>query len=106
MRQMHSVSSVTGASTDKKFKSFQNLFCILLNNIYVCGLSSMNLKPHLVSEVRKVQWQNGGQGPITLGVMSLDWSGWVRQMYRVSSITGASTDIGLQLGKTCCPFSW
>ena len=31
----------------------------------------MKLIPHLVSEVRKVWRQNGGQGPITLGVMSL-----------------------------------
>ena len=26
---------------------------------------------HLVSKVKKVQWQNDGQGPITLRVMSL-----------------------------------
>ena len=51
---------------------FQNLKCILLNTFYVCGPSSMNLIPHLVSKVRKVYWQNGGHGPITLGVMSLD----------------------------------
>ena len=50
---------------------FQNLKCILLNNFYVCGPTSMKLIPHLVSEVRKVYWQNGGQGPITLGVMFL-----------------------------------
>ena len=44
---------------------FQNLKCIFLNNFYVCGLTSMKLIPHLVSEVRKVYWQNGGQRPIT-----------------------------------------
>ena len=43
--------------------------CILLNNFYVCGLTLtlMKLIPHLVSKVRKVKWQNGGQGPITFG---------------------------------------
>ena len=51
---------------------FQNLKCILLNNFYVCGPVSVNVIPHLVSKVRKVYWQNGGQGPITLGVMSFD----------------------------------
>ena len=51
---------------------FQNLKCILLNNFYVSGPTSMNLIPHLVSKVGKKYWQNGGQGPITLGVMSLD----------------------------------
>ena len=33
---------------------FQNLKCILLNNFYVCGPTSVNLIPHLVSKVRKV----------------------------------------------------
>ena len=51
---------------------FQNLKCVLLNKFYVCVPTSLNLKPHLVSKVRKVYWQNGGQGPIMLGVMSLD----------------------------------
>ena len=50
---------------------FQNLKCILLNNFNVCSPTSMKLIQHLVSEVRKMLWQNGGQGPITLGVMSL-----------------------------------
>ena len=49
------------------------LKCILLNNFYVCGPTSMKLIPHLLSEVRKMYWQKGGQGPIILGVMSLDW---------------------------------
>ena len=31
---------------------FQNLKCILLNNFYVCGPTSVNLIPHLVSKVR------------------------------------------------------
>ena len=30
------------------------LKCNLLNNFYVCGPTSMNLKPHLVSKERKV----------------------------------------------------
>ena len=51
---------------------FQNLKCILFNNFYVCGPTSMKLKPHLVSKEWKVEWQNDGQVPITLGVMSLD----------------------------------
>ena len=51
----------------------KKLKCNLLNNFYVCGPTSMKLVPHLVSEVRKVEWQNGGQGPITLGIMSLLW---------------------------------
>ena len=46
--------------------------CILLNNFYVCGLTSMKLIPHLISKAKKVWWQNGAQGPITFGVMSLD----------------------------------
>ena len=33
---------------------FQNLKCIVLNNFYVCGPTSMKLIPLLVSEVRKV----------------------------------------------------
>ena len=33
---------------------FQNLKCILLNNFYVCGPTSMNLILHLVHKVRKV----------------------------------------------------
>ena len=49
---------------------FQNLKCILLNNFNVCGPTSINLIPHLVSKVRKMQWQNGGQGPIIIGVLS------------------------------------
>ena len=32
----------------------------------------MKLISHLVSNVMKVLWQNGGQGPITLGLMSFD----------------------------------
>ena len=32
---------------------FQNLKCILLNDFYVCGPSSLKLIPHLVYEVRK-----------------------------------------------------
>ena len=36
------------------------LKCILLNNFYVCGPTSMKLIPHLVSKVRKVFLQNGG----------------------------------------------
>ena len=34
--------------------SFRNLKCILLNNFYVCGPTSMKPISHLVSEVRKV----------------------------------------------------
>ena len=47
------------------------LKCILLNNFYVCGPTSMKLILHLVSKVSKVQSQNSGQGPMILGVMSL-----------------------------------
>ena len=47
------------------------LKCILLNNFYVCGLTLMKLILHLVSKVSKVKPQNSGQGPMTLGVMSL-----------------------------------
>ena len=47
------------------------LKCILLNNFYVCGPASMKLILHLVSKLNKVYSQNSGQGPITLGVMSL-----------------------------------
>ena len=32
----------------------KQLKCILLNNFYICGLTSMKLIPHLVSKVRKV----------------------------------------------------
>ena len=38
---------------------------------YVCGPTSMKLIPNLVSKVREVKWQNGGQGPITWNNMSL-----------------------------------
>ena len=41
-------------------------------SFYGCDPTEMNLIPHLVSKVRKVYWQNGGQGPITLGVIFLD----------------------------------
>ena len=51
---------------------FAKLKCILLNNFYICGPSSMKLILHLVSEVSKVSSQNSGQGPIILGVLSLD----------------------------------
>ena len=44
---------------------------ILLYNFYVCGSTSMKLILHLVSKVSKIYSQNSGQGPITLGVMSL-----------------------------------
>ena len=47
------------------------LKCILLNNFYVCGPTSMELILHLVSKVSKVYSQNSGQGPITLGVRFL-----------------------------------
>ena len=47
------------------------LKCILLNNFYVCGPTSVKLILHLVSKVRKVLSQNSGQGPITHRVMSL-----------------------------------
>ena len=47
------------------------LKCILLNNFYVCGPTSIKLALHLVSKVSKVQPQNNAQGPITLGVTSL-----------------------------------
>ena len=50
---------------------FQNLKYILLNNFYVCDPTSIKLISHLVSEVRKVYWQNGDQGPITLAPMTL-----------------------------------
>ena len=50
---------------------FQNLKCILLNNVYVSGPTSTKLIPYVVSQVRKVLWQNGGQRPITLPVMTL-----------------------------------
>ena len=50
---------------------FQKLKCVSLNNFYVCGPISMKLIPHLVFKVRKAYWQNGGQGPITLGDLSL-----------------------------------
>ena len=46
-----------------RFSKFKMHF---LNNFYVCDPTSLKLIPHLVSEVRKVYWQNGGQGPITL----------------------------------------
>ena len=49
----------------------KKLKCILLNNFNVCGPTSMKLMPLFVCKVRKV-WQNSGQGPITLGVMSLE----------------------------------
>ena len=42
----------------------------MLNNFYVCGPTLMKLIPHFVSKVRKVKWQNSGQGPVVLGVMS------------------------------------
>ena len=38
---------------------------------YVCGPASVKLITHLISKVRKVKWQNGCLGPITLGVISL-----------------------------------
>ena len=44
---------------------------ILLNNFYVYGPTSMKLILHLVSKVSKGESQISGQGPITLGVMSL-----------------------------------
>ena len=47
------------------------LKCILPNNFYVCGSTSMKLKLHLASKVSKVHSQNSGQGPITLGVIFL-----------------------------------
>ena len=40
------------------------------NSFYVSGPTLMKVISHLVSKVRKVYWQNEGQGPITLGVMS------------------------------------
>ena len=49
----------------------KKLKCILLNKCYICGPTLMKLIPHLVSKVREMYWQNGGQGPITFGVMSL-----------------------------------
>ena len=49
----------------------KKLKCILLNNFYVYGPTSLKLIPHLVFKVRKVYWQNGGEGPITLGLLSL-----------------------------------
>ena len=45
--------------------------CILLNNVYVCGPTSMKLILHMVSKVSKVYSQNSGQGTITLGVIFL-----------------------------------
>ena len=36
------------------FWGLQNLKCILLNNFYVCGPTSMKLISHLVFKVRKV----------------------------------------------------
>ena len=41
-----------------------------MSNFYVCGPTSMKLIPYLVSKVREMKWQKGGQGPITFGVMS------------------------------------
>ena len=50
----------------------KKLKCILLNNFYVCGPTLMKHIPQFISKIRKVYWQNSGQGPITLWVMSLD----------------------------------
>ena len=41
------------------------LKCILLNNFYVCGPTSMKFILHLVSKVSKVYSQKSGQGLIT-----------------------------------------
>ena len=43
------------------------LKCILLNNFYVCGPTSMKFIVHLVFKVSKVVSHNSGQGPIILG---------------------------------------
>ena len=53
------------------YKNLNLVKCILLDNFYVCGPTSMTLILYLVSKVNKVESQNSGQGPITLGVMSL-----------------------------------
>ena len=37
-----------------RFKKKKKKKCILLNNFYVCGPTSMKLKSHLVPKVRKV----------------------------------------------------
>ena len=51
--------------------SKQKLKCILLNNFYVRGPSLMKLIPHLVSNIRKVYWQNDAQRLITLELCPL-----------------------------------
>ena len=45
----------------------EKLKCILFYNFYACGPTPMKFIPHL----SKVKSQNSGQGPITLGVISL-----------------------------------
>ena len=50
-----------------RFSKFEMHFAY---NFYVCGPTSMKLIPHLVSEVGKVYWQNGGHGPITRAFMT------------------------------------
>ena len=46
------------------------LKCILFNNFYVCGPTSMKRILHLVAEVSKVLSQNSGQGVMSLGTFS------------------------------------